>query len=126
MINKEYALLCEFATMSTNGMQSYMHVFDRSTYPTGTPLVLRGFFATRLTGLPAEGEVEIYVTDADKTLVEKSQLLKNKIKGPSANVVIRIGALQVPKAGEYSIWCRVDGGEAMRLCSWIAEEKATA
>ena len=123
MINKEYALLCEFATMSVNGMQSYMHVFDRSVFQPGTPKALRGFFATRLVDLPQESTLEVYMTDVTNTLVEKGQLFKNKVKGPGANIVIRIGGIQVPTAGEYSIWGRVDGGEPMKLCSWTADEK---
>lgn len=123
MIQKEYALFCEFATMSVNGMQSYMHVFDRTVFQKGTPMALRGFFGARLTGLPAEGEVEIYLTDSSNTLIDKGQLFKNKMKGPSANIVIRIGGVLVPSAGEYSVWGRVDGGEPMKLCSWNVEEK---
>lgn len=123
MITKEYALFCEFATMSVNGMQSYMHVFDRTMFQAGTPMVLRGFFATRLVGLPTEGEMEMYLTDSSNTLIDKGQLFKGKIKGPGANIVIRIGGVQVPKIGEYSVWGRVDGGEPMRLCTWTVDEK---
>lgn len=110
--------------MSVNGMQSYMHVFDRTVFPTGQPMVLRGFFAARLIGLPPEGEMEIYLTDASNTLIDKGQLLKSKIKGPGANIVIRIGGVQVAKTGEYSVWGRVDGGEPIRLCHWTVDEKA--
>lgn len=127
MIQKEYALLCEFATMSVNGLHSYMHVFDRTGFQEGNAMVLRGFFATRLTGLPAESQLEIYLTDHNNTLVGKSELFKNKVKGPSANLVIHIGGIQVPGVGEYSLWARVDGGEPVRLCSWEAFTKpATA
>lgn len=109
--------------MSVNGMQSYMHVFDRTMFQTGTPMVLRGFFATRVIGLPAEAEMEIYLTDSSNTLIEKGQLFKNKVKGPGANIVIRIGGIQVPGAGEYSVWGRVDGGEPIKLCTWMVDEK---
>jgi hypothetical protein len=124
VIQKEYALFCEFATMSVNGMQSYMHVFDRTVFQTGTPMILRGFFAARLIGLPAEATTEIYLTDGTNTLIDKGQLFKNKLKGPGANIVIRIGGIQVPKAGEYSVWARVDGGEPIKLCTWVVDEKA--
>ncbi|MFZ2682217.1 MAG: hypothetical protein WAZ14_03945 [Patescibacteria group bacterium] len=124
MITKEYALFCEFATMSVNGMQSYMHVFDRTAYPAGSPIVLRGFFATRIVGLPPEGNMEIYLTDSSNTLIDKGQLFKNTVKGPGSNIVIRIGGVQVPGAGEYSVWGRVDGGEPIKLCTWTVEEKA--
>ena len=123
MIQKEYALFCEFATMSVNGMQSYMHVFDRTMFQAGTPMVLRGFFATRVIGLPAEAEMEIYLTDGSNLLIDKGQLFKNKVKGPGANIVIRIGGIQVPGAGEYSVWGRVDGGEPIKLCTWMVDEK---
>ena len=110
--------------MSVNGMQSYMHVFDRTVFQKETPMILRGFFAARLTGLPAEAQVEIYLTDSSNTLVDKGQFFKNKLKGPGANIVIRIGGVQVPAVGEYSVWGRVDGGEPIKLCSWTADEKA--
>jgi hypothetical protein len=126
VIQKEYALLCEFATMSVNGMQSYMHVFDRTVFQTGAPMMLRGFFAARLVNMPAEAETEIYLTDAANTLIDKGRLLKNKVKGPNANIVIRIGGIQVPAAGEYSVWGRVDGGEPLKLCTWMVEAKANA
>jgi hypothetical protein len=126
MTQKDYALLCEFATMSVNGMQSYMHVFDRTAFQAGAQKVLRGFFATRLVGLPAEAQVEIYLTDATNTLVDKGQLFKNKLKGPGANVVIRIGGIAVPAVGEYTIWARVDGGEPLRLCSWTVADAPPA
>ena len=125
-IVKEYGLFCEFATMSVNGMQSYMHVFDRTVFQAGTPMVLRGFFAARLIGLPAEANMEIYLTDDHNTLIDKGQLFKNKLKGPGANIVIRIGGIQVQKAGEYSVWGRVDGGEPIKLCTWTVDEKATS
>ncbi|MFA5945523.1 MAG: hypothetical protein WC802_01245 [Patescibacteria group bacterium] len=117
---KEYALFCEFATMSVNGLQSYMHVFDRTTFQPGTPVALRGYFATRLVNLPAESETELYVTDGSNTLVDGGALFKNKIKGPSANIVARIPALAVKSLGEYKVWARVDGGEPVHLCSWDA------
>ena len=115
--------MCEFATMSVNGMQSYMHVFDRTMFQVGTPMVLRGFFAARLVGLPTEASTEIYLTDSTNTLVDKGQLFKNKLKGPGANIVIRIGGIKVPSAGEYSVWARVEGGEPMKLCTWTAADK---
>jgi hypothetical protein len=126
MIQKEYALLCEFATMSVNGMQSYMHVFDRTVFQAGAPRVLRGFFAARLVGMPLEAKMEIYLTDSANTLIDKGQLFKNTVKGTNANIVIRIGGIQVPAAGEYSIWGRVDGGEPIKLCTWMVEDKANA
>ncbi len=126
MPQKEYALLCEFATMSVNGMQSYIHVFDKTVYAPDAPKVLRGFFSTRLTGLPAEASLEVYVTDSNNTVIDKGQMFKNTVKGPGTNVVIRIGGLQVPSVGEYSIWGRVDAGEPIKLCSWTVEEKANS
>lgn len=126
MIQKEYALLCEFATMSVNGMQSYMHVFDRTVFQPGTPMVLRGFFAARLVNLPAEAKAEIYLTDSGNTLIDKGQLFNGSLKGPGANIVIRIGGVQVPQAGEYSIWARVETGEPLKLCTWMVAEQATA
>ena len=124
MIQKEYALMCEFATMSVNGMQSYMHVFDRTVFPVGTPKVLRGFFAARMVNMPAECTMEIYLTDSSNTLIDKGQFFKGKMKGPGTNIVIRVGGVQVPGAGEYSVWGRVDGGEPMKLYTWNVEEKA--
>lgn len=121
--NKEYALLCEFATQSTNGLNSFMHVFDRTMFPAGEQPVLRGFLAMRLTHLPEAPNVEVYVTDASNTLVEKGTMFKQQIKGPNANLLVRIGGMTVPKAGEYRIWSRVDGSEPLELCTWYAEEK---
>jgi hypothetical protein len=126
MIQKDYGLFCEFATMSVNGMQSYLHVFDRTVFQAGQPMVLRGFFAARLIGLPAESNTEIYLTDSSNTLINKGQLFKNKLQGPGANIVIRIGGINVTQAGEYSVWARVDGGEPLRLCNWYAEHKHVA
>jgi hypothetical protein len=118
--SKEYALICEFATMSVNGLQSYLHVFDRTTFQPGAPVALRGFFATRLVHLPEENDVEVYVTDGKNTLVDGGQLFKNKIKGPAANLVARIPGLQVKSTGEYRIWARINGGEPVQLCTWEA------
>ncbi len=117
---KEYALICEFASMSVNGLQSYIHVFDRTTFQPGAPVALRGFFATRLINLPVESEMEVYVTDGSNTLVDGGQLFKNKISGSAANLVARIPNLPVKSVGEYRIWARVDGGEPVHLCTWDA------
>ncbi len=109
--------------MSVNGMQSYLHVFDKTTFQVGTPLMLRGFFAARLIGLPVESGLEIYLTDGTNTLIDKGQLLKGKLSGPNANLLIRIQGIQVPGFGEYSLWARLDGGEPLRLCNWTATLK---
>ncbi len=120
---KEYALLCEFATQSNNGLNSFMHVFDRTMFPAGEQPVLRGFLAMRLTHLPENPSVEVYMTDGSNTLVEKGTLFKQSIKGPNANLLVRIGGMPVPKAGEYRVWSRVDGSEPLELCTWNAESK---
>ncbi len=122
--SKEYALLCEFASLSANGLQSYMHVFDRTTFQKGAPMALRGFFGTRMVNLPETAKLEVYITDGSNTLVDGGSLFKSEIKGPSANIVARIPGLPVKGAGEYKVWARVDGGEPLHLCSWDAVEKA--
>lgn len=121
--NKEYALLCEFATQSTNGLNSYMHVFDRTMFAEADPVTLRGFLAMRLTHLPENPSLEVYVTDATNTLVENGTMFKQQIKGPNANLLVRIGGMVVPKTGEYRIWSRVDGSEPLELCTWYADLK---
>ena len=124
--NKEYALLCEFATQSTNGLNSFMHVFDRTTYPTAEQIVLRGFLAVRLTHLPESSNLEVYVTDASNTMVERGTMFKQAIKGPNANLMVRIGGMAMPGAGEYRIWARIDGAEPLELCTWYADVKENA
>lgn len=109
--------------MSVNGLQSYMHVFDRTTFEKGAPVTLRCFFATRLVNMPTEADVELYVTDANNMLVENGKILQAKVKGPNANLVARIAGLPVKAPGEYRVWARVDGGEPMPLCTWEAVEK---
>ncbi|MFA6018016.1 MAG: hypothetical protein WCT28_04500 [Patescibacteria group bacterium] len=124
--NKEYALLCEFATQSTNGLNSFMHVFDRTTFPANEAVTLRGFLAVRLTHLPESPNLEVYVTDGSNTLVDKGSMFKQMIKGPNANLLVRIGGMAMPKPGEYRVWARIDGAEPLELCTWYAEVKSPA
>jgi hypothetical protein len=124
--NKEYALLCEFATQSMNGLNSFMHVFDRTAFPAGEPIVLRGFLAMRFTHLPQNPTLEVYMTDGSNTLVEKGTMFQQTVKGPSANLLVRIGGMKVSQMGDYRIWARVDGGEPLELCTWHAEVKQVA
>ena len=123
---KEYALLCELATQSTNGLNSYMHIFDRTGFPEGQPMVLRGFLAVRFTRLQEKAALEVYVTDANNTLIEKGTMFKQEIKGPTANLIVRIAGMPIPAAGEYRIWGRVDAGEPIELCAWYADVKKVA
>ncbi len=106
--------------MSANGLQSYIHVFDRTTFQPGAPVLLRGFFASRLINLPEESNLEVYVTDGSNTLVDDGQLFQGQVKGPAANIVARIPSLPVKEAGEYRIWARADSGEPVHLCTWDA------
>ncbi len=119
----DYALLSEFATLSTNGLHSFMHIFDRTSFQPGAPLGLRAFLGVKLSELPEEGDLEVYVTDSANVVVEKGNLMKGKVKGPSAQIVFRI-TLPVAKPDTYTIWVRLGGGEPQRLTAWIAEEKA--
>lgn len=123
---KEYALLCELATQSTNGLNSYVHIFDRTNFPAGQPMVMRGFLAVRFTRLPATGNIEVYVTDETNTLLEKGTMFKQAIKGPNANLIVRVGGMAIPRPGEYRIWARLDAGEPIELCTWHADVKANA
>lgn len=107
-------------TQSTNGLHSYMHVFDRTMFKPESPLVLNGFMAVRFRDLPAESEIEVYVTDANNVLIEKGKVFKEKVKGPNVHVVARIRGLQVPSEGEYRFSARIDGGEPIVLCNWLA------
>lgn len=83
---------------------------------------VRGFMGMKVSELAPEGELEVYVTDANNVVLEKGKLMKGKVKGPTAQLVFRF-ALPVPAAGVYTFWARMDGGEPMRLVQWIAEEK---
>lgn len=83
---------------------------------------VRGFMAVKFSDLPAEGDIEVYFTDSENVVLEKGRLMKGKIKGPAAQVVFRF-ALPVEKAGAYTFWARLDGGEPVRLVQWTAEEK---
>lgn len=120
MITKEYALFCELATLSVNGLHTFVNVFDRTNFAVGAPKALRGFFATRFEGLSPEHEIELYMTNAEKILVEKGNLYKGVVKGPGAQIVMRIPGVPIAGNGEYIMWARFDGGEPMRLCSWTA------
>lgn len=102
-----------------------MHVFDRTTFPANEPVVLRGFLAVRFTHLPENPNLEVYVTDGGNTLVEKGTMFKQQIKGPNANLMVRIGGMKMPQAGEYRVWARIDGAEPLELCTWYAEAKQT-
>lgn len=121
--NKEYALLCEFATQSARGMNSFMDVFDRTTFAVDVPVVLRGYLAVRFTHLPEAPSIEVYVTDAGNTMIEKGMMFRRVLKGPNVNLLIRIGGMVMPKFGEYRIWSRVDGAEPLELCTWYADVK---
>jgi hypothetical protein len=121
--NKEYGLLCELATQSVNGLNTFVHVFDRTMFPAEEKVILRGYLAVRLTHLPENPSLEVYVTDASNTMVEKGTMFKQTIKGPNANLLVRIGGMLMPKAGEYRIWARIDSGEPLELCTWYAEVK---
>jgi hypothetical protein len=121
--HKEYALLCEFATQSTNGLNSYMHVFDRKSFPNHDSVVLRGFLAVRFTHLPKASMIEVYVTDASNTMVEQGTMVKKPMNGPDANLLVRIGGMFMKGGGEYRIWARVDGAEPLELCTWYADVK---
>lgn len=118
----DYALLCEFATLSSNGLHSFMHVFDKTTFQKGTPFGVRGFMAAKFSDLPVESELEVYLTDSNNVVLEKGKLMKGKIKGPAAQVVFKF-AIPVPAAGAYTFWARESGGEPVRLVQWTAEEK---
>ena len=119
-------MMCELATQSVNGLNSYMHIFERTSFPQGEPVMLRGYLAMRFTRLPVEGSIEVYVTDVGNTLVDKGTLFKQKIKGPNANITVRVGSLVMPKPGEYRVWARFDNGEPIELCSWYADIKPAA
>lgn len=122
---KDYALLCEFLTQSTNGMYSYMHVFDRTIAKAESPAVLNGFLAVRFRDMGEKAHVNIYMTDADNTLVEKGgKLFDQAVQGANVHIIARIRGLVAPKPGEYRFWARIDAGEPMFLCSWMVEHKA--
>ena len=120
MPTKEYALLCEFMTQSTNGLYSYMHVFDRTMYKAGAPVALNGYMALRFREVPETAHLEIYMTDADNTLVPNATVFSQEVKGPNVHVIARLQRVAVPKVGEYKFWARIDRGEPMPLCTWLA------
>ena len=119
--NKEYALLCELATQSTNGLNTFVHVFDRTMVAEGEPVALRGFLAVRLTHLPETASLEVYVTDAKNILVDRGTMFKQEIKGPVSSLIVRIAGMIVPSVGEYRIWARIDGAAPLEICTWFAE-----
>jgi hypothetical protein len=119
----DYALLCEFSTVSNNGLHSFMHVFDKTMFKPGSPLGVRGILAAKFSEVPAEAELEIYLTDENNVVLDKGHLMKIKVKGPFTQIVSRFGLL-VPDVGVYTFWARMDGGEPMRLVQWTAEEKS--
>ncbi len=121
---KEYALLCEFLTQSTNGLYSYMHVFDRSSFKPDAPVMLNGFLAVRLQGVTDGATLEMYMTDDKNVLVEKGGVFKQAVKGPNVHIIAKIRGLTVPAAGEYRFAARIDGGEPIPLCSWVTEKKS--
>ena len=120
MPTKEYALLCEFLTQSTNGLYSYMHVFDRTMYKTGTAVALNGFMAVRFRDVPETAHLEIYMTDADNTLVPNATVFSQEVKGPNVHVIARLQRVLVPTVGEYKFSARIDRGEPIPLCHWLA------
>lgn len=120
---KEYALLCEFLTQSTNGLYSYLHVFDRTNVKDGAPMVLNGYLAVRLRDVADGANVEMYMTDDTNTLLDKGTVFKQTVKGPQVHIIAKIRGLTVPKAGEYKFAARIDGGEPIALCGWVAEKK---
>lgn len=122
--SKEYALLCEFLTQSSNGLYSYMHVFDRTNYKDAGPFVLNAFLAVRFRDMPEGANLEIYVTDGNNTLIDKSTVFKQQVKGSNVHIIAKLRGFAVPKLGEYRFAARVDGGEPIALCTWFAD-KAT-
>ncbi|HCC83874.1 TPA: hypothetical protein DEP96_03420 [Candidatus Uhrbacteria bacterium] len=120
---KEYALLCEFLTQSTNGLYTYAHVFDRTNTVGEGPITLNGFLAVRLRDVPVDANLEIYITDENNVLVEKGGVFKQAVKGPQVHIIAKMHGLTVAKPGEYRFAARIDGGEPMALCTWVAERK---
>lgn len=120
MPTKEYALLCEFMTQSTNGLYSYMHVFDRTMYKADAPVALNGFMAVRFRDVGETAHLEIYMTDGDNTLVPNATVFSQEVKGPNVHVIARLQRVTVPAIGEYKFWARIDRGEPMPLCTWLA------
>lgn len=118
----DYALLCEFATLSKNGLHSFMHVFDKTTFQQGSPMGVAGFLALKISDVPNEGELEVYMTDANNVVLERGRMMKGNVKGPSVQIVLKF-ATPVPGVGMYTFWARMDGGEPVRLLQWVAEEK---
>ena len=118
----DHAILCEFATVSANGLHSFMHVFDKTTFQNGTPMGVRGFLAVKLSDLPESSELEVYMTDDAQVIGEKGRLMKGNIKGPMSQIVFRFG-IPIEKTGTYTFWARLEGGEPVRLTQWTAEQK---
>ncbi len=119
----DYALLCEFTTVSANGLHSFMHVFDKTMFKKGSNLGVHGFLAAKFSNLSAgDAELEIYVTDEQNVILEKGHLIKTVAKGPGTQIVFRF-AVPVPRLGIYTFWARIGGGEPTRLVQWVAEEK---
>ena len=109
--------------MSVNGLQSFMHVFDKTTFKPDSQMGMRGFLAVKISDIPAESEMEIYMTDSANVVIDQGRIMKGKIKGPAAQIVLRV-SVPVKDAGTYIVWGRMDSGEPMRLLTWGAEVKA--
>ncbi|MBI1908414.1 hypothetical protein HYS28_03285 [Candidatus Uhrbacteria bacterium] len=119
---KEYALLCEFLTQSANGLYSYLHVFDRTNFKEGAPLMLNANLAVRFRGMPDGANLEIYMTDDTNTLLDKGTVFKQQVKGSNVHIIAKIRGLVVPRHGEYRFAARIDGGEPVALCAWMADK----
>lgn len=120
--SKEYALLCEFLTQSANGLYSYLHVFDRTNFKDGSPFILNGFLAVRFRDMPEGANLEIYVTDGNNTLIDKGTVFKQQVKGANVHIIAKLRGFTVPKLGEYHFAARIDGGEPVALCTWVADK----
>ncbi len=103
-----------------------MHIFDRTGFFEGQSMVLSGFLAVRFTRLQEKAALELYVTDASNTFIERGMLFKREIKRPTASLIVHIDGMPIPAAGEYRIWGRIDAGEPIELCTWHADVKKVA
>ena len=86
-------------------------------------MVLNGYLAVRLRDVADGANVEMYMTDDTNTLLDKGTVFRQAVKGPQVHIIAKIRGLTVPNVGEYKFAARIDGGEPIALCSWLAEKK---
>ena len=120
-----FALLADYAFITTDGKLGIVGVFDEFNAPSLPFNLPPFFFVTRLDGEPTEAgtqfQLEILLWDQDGTqlFAHTSPLAfppgRRPMARSSANVVIGVMGLPITRAGDYSWIIMVNGEERGRL-----------